>query len=487
MTLRKKAIHGAKWSMLQEIIGQLLDFFIIIILVRLLDPKDFGVITIATVIIMAMNPLVSHGLGVAITQRSKIEKKHLDSAFWSTLVAGCLLALFIVGSADWWAIALSEPKLSDVLTWLSASIVLSSLTIVQEAILRRELNFKVYAIRASIGKLIGGGVGITLAFYGFGVWSLVGRYLASSFVSVLLLWGISNWYPRFKFSRNHFKELFSFGIKVTINDLLVFVNRNADSFLISYFLGSTALGFYNISYKLMSLVFQLVSRTVSQVGMPIFARLQNDKERLWKAFYDITQLISLIVFPIFLGMLVLVPEIVTSLLGEKWSQSAPVLQILLPIGIIHCLLSPIVSILVGAGKPGRRLRLQALDSVVNLIGFAIAVQWGIVWVAASYVIVGYTLAPFWYWSVTKIIDIRWISYIKLILKPLLITIVIITSIIYARWGFNDRVGDINFIIISVIGGISIYTFMIYGLYPTVTNKVFNIIKTLLAKKQPNVP
>jgi PST family polysaccharide transporter len=186
-------------------------------------------------------------------------------------------------------------------------------------------------------------------------------------------------------------------------------------------------------------------------------------------------------------MLVLVPEIVTSLLGEKWSQSAPVLQILLPIGIIHCLLSPIVSILVGAGKPGRRLRLQALDSVVNLIGFAIAVQWGIVWVAASYVIVGYTLAPFWYWSVTKIIDIRWISYIKLILKPLLITIVIITSIIYARWGFNDRVGDINFIIISVIGGISIYTFMIYGLYPTVTNKVFNIIKTLLAKKQPNVP
>lgn len=487
MTLRKKAIHGAKWSMLQEIVGQLLDFFIIIFLARLLTPKDFGLIAIATIIITSMRPFISHGLGVAIAQRSEIEKEHLNSAFWSTFIIGCLLSLFIAITANWWAVVFSEPKLGDILTWLSASVVLISLTTVQEAVLRRELNFKIYAIRASIGKLIGGGIGIALAFYGFGVWSLVGRYLATSFVSVLLLWGISNWYPRFNFSRKHFKELFSFGIKVTMNDLLVFVNRNADSFLISYFLGSTALGFYNIAYKLMSLVFQLVSRTVSQVGMPLFARLQNDKERLWKAFYDITQLISLIVFPIFLGMLVLVPEIVTSLLGEKWSQSAPVLQILLPIGIIHCLLSPIVSILVGAGKPGRRLRLQALDSVVNLIGFAIAVQWGIVWVAASYVIVGYTLAPFWYWSVAKIIDIRWVAYIKLILRPLLITIVIVTSIIYARWGFNNKVGDINFIILSVIGGISIYAFMIYGLYPTVTNKVLNIIKTLLAKKQPDIP
>jgi len=483
MTLRKKAIHGAKWSMLQEIIGQLINFFIIIFLARLLDPKDFGIVAIATIIIASMKPFIAHGLGVAIAQRSKIEKEHLDSAFWSTFIVGGVLSLSIATSANWWATVFSEPKLSDILPWLSAGVVLISLTTVQEAILRRELNFKVYAIRTSIGKLIGGGIGIALAFYGFGVWSLVGRYLATSFISVLLLWGISHWYPRFIFSKKHFKELFYFGKKVTMNELLVFVNRNADSYLISYFLGSTALGYYNIAYKLMTLIFLLVSKTVSQVGMPVFARLQNNKERLWKAFYDITQLISLIVFPIFLGMLVLVPEIVTALLGEKWSQSAPVLQVLLPIGILHCLLSPIVSILVGAGKPGIRLRLQALDSVVNLIGFAIAIQWGIVWVAASYVIVGYALAPSWYWSITKIINMRWIAYIKLILRPLLITIVIVVSITNARYFIDGRVDDISFIILSAIGGMMIYIFMIYGLYPTVINKIIDIIKTILTKKK----
>jgi PST family polysaccharide transporter len=184
-------------------------------------------------------------------------------------------------------------------------------------------------------------------------------------------------------------------------------------------------------------------------------------------------------------MLVLVPEIVSALLGEKWSQSGPVLQILLPIGIIHCLLSPIVSILVGSGKPGRRLKLQALDSVVNLIGFTIAIQWGITGVATSYVIVGYALSPSWYWSITKIMNVRWIAYIKLILRPLLITMVVITSIVYARWGIDNKIGDIGFIIVSIIGGVLIYGFMVYGLYPSVVNKVSTIIKTVLNKKKPS--
>jgi PST family polysaccharide transporter len=483
MTLRKKVIHGAKWTVIQEIIGQALDFSIIIILARLLDPKDFGVITIATVIIAAIEPLVSQGLGVAIIQKKEIEKEHLDTAFWSTFIFGGILTLFFAISAQWWSTLFSEPELTNVLTWLSISIVLTSLTTVQEAILQRNLNFKVFAIRSSTGKLIGGIVGVTLAFYGYGVWSLVARYLATSFSSVILLWGISHWRPRFLFSKKHFKELFSFGIQVMSNDFMVFINRNSDSLLISYFLGSTALGYYNTAYKLMSLVFMLVSRTVSQVGMPAFARLQNDKKRLSKAFYDVSQLISLIAFPAFLGMLVLVPEIVTLLLGAKWGQSIPVLQILLLIGIVHCLLSPMVAILVGAGKPGLRLKLQIVDSLVNLIGFSVAVHWGINWVAASYVIVGCVLTPLWYWAIRKVIHIRGVDYFKLLMRPLLITIVVMLAILGTKWASLDGVGNIYFVILSIIGGVSIYSSLIYGCYPTAANKVSNIVKSLSVKNK----
>ena len=483
MTLRNKAVHGAKWSMLQEIIGQLIDFIIIIFLARIIGPKDFGVIAIATVIITSMGPFVSQGLGAAITQRSKLETEHLDAAFWSTFLLGCLLALFLATTAGWWAIFFSEPELNRVLFWLSGNLVLMSLTTVQEAILKRELNIKVFAIRTSIGKLIGGAVGVTLAVYGFGVWSLVARYLVSSLVSVLLLWSISNWRPHFSFSRRHFQELFPFGIRIMANELLVFVNRHSDSLLISYFLGATALGYYNIAYKLMVFVFRLVSKTVSQVGMPAFAHLQNDRKRLSKAFYDITQLIALIVFPVFLGMLVLVPEIVTSLLGDKWGQSIPVLQILLLIGIVHCLLSPMVSILVGAGNPGLRLKLQAVDSLINLIGFSIAVHWGIVWVAASYVIVGYALTPMWYWSVKRVVDVRGVVYFKLIMRPLIVTIVMIMGIIGAKWAAIDIVEDLTIIILSAIGGVLVYVSMIYWLYPSAANKVIDIVKIVFVRQK----
>lgn len=486
-TLKKKAIQGAKWSMIQEVMGQLIDFFSIIILARLVGPKDFGLVATAAVIIVSIRPLISQGMGVAITQREEIENEHLDTVFWSSLLCGCLLALGLVASAHWWSTVFSEPDLATILPWLSVNIVLVSLTTVQESILRRQLNFKVYAIRASTGKLIGGIIGVVMAFNGFGVWSLVARFLITSLVSVFLLWGLSEWRPRFAFSTKHFRELFSFGLQIMVNEFVVFVNRQSDNFLIGYFLGATALGYYSAAYKLMSIVFQLVSRTVGQVGMPTFARLQNDKERLWKAFYSISQLTALIVFPVFLGMLVLVPEIITSLLGKQWIQSTPVLQILLLIGIVQCLLSPVVSILVGAGKPGLRLKLQIVDSTANLIGFFIAVHWGIVWVAASYVIVGYTLMPLWYWAVSTVVHVHWAAYVRLVMKPLILTVIMMMGILVAKWTvWSDIlgvsvVGDITYLVLSVIGGALIYVSMTYWLYPNAIDRVVDIVKTLFSK------
>ena len=172
-TLRKKAIHGAKWSIFQEIVGQLIDFLSVMILARLVGPKDFGLVAMAAVLIVSIRPLISQGLGVAVTQKAEIEKEHLDTVFWWSLFCGCVLAFGLALSANWWAVIFSEPGLAAILPWLSANAVFMSLTTVQEAILRRQLNFKVYAIRASTGKLIGGIAGVILAFYGFGVWSLV--------------------------------------------------------------------------------------------------------------------------------------------------------------------------------------------------------------------------------------------------------------------------------------------------------------------------
>lgn len=482
MTLRTKAIKGAKWTVIQEILSQLIDFVILIILARLLLPKEFGIIAVAGAIITAIGPVVSLGLGVAILQKDEIDRKHLDTAFWSVFIMGCLFSGFFVISSSWWADFFTDPALDEVLSWLSINIILSSLVVVQEAILRRNLNFKVFAIRTSIGKLIGGIAGITLAFYGFGIWSLVVRYLTTPFVGLLLLWKVSEWRPTFFFSRKHFKELFSFGIHVSINELLILINRQSDTFLISFFLGSTALGYYNTAYRLMSLVFRLVSKTVSQVGMPTFSRIQHDKAKIKQGFYDITQLVSIIAFPIFLGMLIIVPEALVTLFGEKWAPSIPVLQILLLVGIVQCLLSPFIAVIMGSGRAKLRLKLQVTDSILNLFGFFIAVQWGIIWVATSYVTVNYLLLPLWCWGINKIIKIKWSTYLKLILRPLILTLIMLSMIICIKLNIINLVDNIHYIAISITSGILIYVIMVFCFYQSATKKIISITKTAFSKR-----
>lgn len=481
MTLRRKAVHGAKWTTLQQVIGQLVDFTVFILLARLLGPDDFGLVAMAAVIIAFMGPFVSQGLGAAIVQRSELERAHLDAAFWANLFLGVALCIVLIVTSELWARFFSEPRLTAILIWLSASFVFSSLTTVQQAILRRDIKFKLLALRTLASRLAGGVVGVVLALNDFGVWSLVARQLVATFVSVLLLWRISDWRPAFRFSLAHFHDLFPFGLKVMSNEMLVFVSRRSDNLLIGYFLGPAALGYYNVAYRFMSIVFRLVSNAVSQVGMPAFARLQHEPERLRTAFYDVTQMIALIAIPAFLGIMVLVPQIVTTVLGDKWLPSIPVLQVLVLIGIVHSLLAPMVSALVGVGRPGTRLKLQVIDAVANLTGFLIVVHWGIVAVATSYVVVGYTLVPLWYLTIRRFITIRTPEYLKTIGGPLLAALIMALAIEGLVRTLTGVVTDLVILLLAVVVGVSIYSLIIYIVFPKAAAKLIDTIKILLSR------
>ncbi len=482
MKLREKVVHGLKWTAIQQYIEQLFDVAIFVILARLLGPQDFGLVAMAAALIAMLGPLMAQGLGPAIIQRAEIETAHLNSAFWPILALGTLFMVFFISTAEWWATVFSEPKLAGVLRWLSLGFVLSSLVPVQAAILRRNLRIKSLSLRSMLAELVGGLVGLALALNDFGVWSLVARMLAARTVGVFLLWAVSDWRPQFQFSFSHFKDLFSFGVHMMASGILVGINRRSDSLLIGYFLGSTALGFYNIAYRLMSIVFKLVSKSVTQVGMPAFARIQNDPDRLKSAFYETSQMVAFVAVPAFLGIMLLVPEIVGVLLGEKWVPSIPVLQVLVLIGIAHCLLEPMISVIVGTGRSGLRLKLQAVDSVANVIGFLIAVHWGIVAVAMSYVTVGYLMVPLWYLALKSSVPVLGSEYLRAIVGPFVATLVMMLAISADRLMFVDVLGGTAFLVLAVATGILIYASTIYLLYPAIAKKIFDIAKMIFARK-----
>ena len=328
MSLKQLAIRGIIWSLIQRWGSQAITFTVFLLLARLLEPQAFGLIALATVFLAFVQIFADQGFSSAIIQRGNLEPEHLDTAFWVNVSIGTLLTIIVVTAAGLVAAFLKEPDLVPVLRWLSFSFPLTALSSVQEAILTRELNFKALMLRSLLGIFSGGIAGVTMALLGFGVWALVGRQLIDAIVDVVVLWTMSRWRPGFRISLRHCKELFSYGINLIGFRIVNFFNRRSGEFLIGYLLGSVALGYYTIAYRIVLIFIEVMIGAIQKLAFPVFSRMQFDLKRLRQAYLEAIQLTSLVAFPVFLGLSVLAPEIIVVAFGEQWIPSISVMQIL---------------------------------------------------------------------------------------------------------------------------------------------------------------
>ncbi|MDF5711677.1 MAG: MOP flippase family protein [Nostoc sp. S4] len=479
---RQKALEGVFWSAIQNWGRQAIAFVVFAILARLLGPETFGLVASASIFLAFIGIFLDQGFSVAIIQRKELETEHLDTAFWTNVGIGLLMTIVSIAGAGLVANFFSQPQLTPVIRWLSLSFVIITLSSTQEAIFQRNLDFKPLAIRELIAVCVGGVVGVVMAFMGFGIWSLVSQQLTNGLVQILVLWSASNWRPRFKFSPKHFKELFTFGINVLGTQILNFVNRRSDDLLISYFLGPVALGYYSVAYRLLIIITQLLTGVTNQVAMPAFSRLQQEPEKLKSAFYKVTQLTSLISFPAFLGMAALAPELVRVLFGEQWLPSIPVMQVLAFIGIVHSVSYFNGTVLTAMGKPFWKLRLNFMHSIANVIGFSIAVHWGIVAVAAIYVIRSYLLTPIDLWFIRKLIGIKLIGYLRQYVIPLAGVLGMVFVIFTAKELLKNLINVQTLLPVCILLGGITYVVLIILLAPNIVQQIREIINLFISKK-----
>jgi len=418
VSLKKKVVKGFAWNMLQGVSTQLISFTVFLVLARLLGPESFGLVAMATVAIAFFQAFREFGFGSAIIQREDLEPGHLDTAFWTDIIVNVVMMVAAFLSAKWIANLYSEPRLEIVIQAFSLLFLPDALSKVQTAILRREFKFKALAIRTLIAEVIGGVTGIVCALYGLGVWSLVARQLTTTVIGTLILWILSNWRPGLKVSRRHFSDLFGFGVNMFAANLVGFFGKRADSFLIGYYLGPVSLGYYTIATRLVLLLIEFLGGAVNNVAWPAFARLQNNPEKMRRGFYSASQLLALIVMPVFMGIYSLAPELVPLMFGSQWGQSIPLLKILVFVGIINSMNKMYDSVIVGIGKPGVRLSLRVAISISNVLGFFFAIRWGGTGVALAYVIIAYTYLPIYFYILKKLVGIKVSKYFKVLAAPI---------------------------------------------------------------------
>ncbi|MFB9239225.1 lipopolysaccharide biosynthesis protein [Plantactinospora siamensis] len=342
------------------------------LLAKLLGPEEFGIVAMGTVLIMIVQTVLQQGLTAAIVQREGLTRDHVDTAFAVLAASGVLLTALTIAVAPLWAVVNREPGLAGVTIALSPMVLLQGLSIVPEALLRRDLQFRSVAIRTLLAAVLSGMLGLGLAIAGAGVWALVGQQVASAFISLVVLWLVCPWRPTGRPRFAALRELWSFSAHSANAGLGAMLSSRVDLIVTGLVFGPVATGIYRLAARLPDVVVDITVRSLQQVALPALSRLQNDRAAFAGHLARLQHLGAVVGLPV-LGILAAVAGPLVRFLGPQWSGTELPLRLLCLFGAVNVygvLLGPALQAI---GQPGR---LAALTWARGLIGAGVLAALG---------------------------------------------------------------------------------------------------------------
>ncbi|MBF4513969.1 lipopolysaccharide biosynthesis protein [Plantibacter sp. VKM Ac-2885] len=326
--LRKKATQSIGWIILERWSSRVLTLTVIAVLTRLLSPADFGLVSMATVVIAILQVFVESGFVTVLVQKKELGEKDTSTAFWTSVTLSIILYVALFFTAPLLAGLFGEPQLVDVLRVLGLSLPVSSLAQVPAALLERSFGFKSLAIRQVGGALCGAAVAVVIAFSGGGVWALVAQTLVTSAASVVILWTATPWRPSLEFSFSSLRSMWSMGLRIIGIGLLDAVQQNIDKLIVGAFFSTEVLGYYYLAQRIGTILIELVTTVMSRVTLTTFSKVQDDLPRLNRIFLQMTFASAAIGVPIFGLVAVFAVQIVPFAFGPGWEDTAPLMWIL---------------------------------------------------------------------------------------------------------------------------------------------------------------
>ena len=224
-------------------------------------------------------------------------------------------------------------------------------------------------------------------------------------MSCALLWWYSDWRPGFRVSRESLRHLWGFSGPLVGHRLLFYVHRNADNILIGRYVGVAALGAYSLAYNIMLAPMSRIAGPVQRVLGPVLARMQDEPERIAIAWIRVVRLLAMIAVPALAGLVVVAPDFVHVVLGDRWSEAIPLIQILAWVGLLQALQSINADILQARGNTGTILRYSIVFTTIHIAGFIVGLHWGVIGVAVAYAITTTCIEPWFTWLTARSIGI----------------------------------------------------------------------------------
>ncbi|MES2663876.1 MAG: lipopolysaccharide biosynthesis protein [Pseudomonadota bacterium] len=379
------AIKSTLWATLGNWGQQIFAFVTMIVVARLLDPAAFGVLAIAMLFILLLQRVLLESIGFAVVRTESITPSYLNAAFVFSVGGGLLFGLILFLTAPFFAQLFSEPQLKPVLQVLALMPVIDGLGMVQTGLLRRDMQFKALAMRTLGANFLSGIVGISCALYGLGVWSLVAQQLVMSMGGLVVLWYACNWRPTHVWRKQDFSNIAYFGLPMVGNAILfVFANR-LDIVFLAAAANSSVTGIYSFAKRVVRMVTDLFVSGAMNVSLSMLSALKGDKAQQKNLVVMQLKFVSLIVFPLFIGLSCVASDLVPLMLGAKWIDAIPVLQVLAVFGVVQVVILMCTNVLVSAGSSKELFIFNMCGVAVLTLLLVFAVNYGAGGVAAAFV------------------------------------------------------------------------------------------------------
>lgn len=326
--LKRKTISGILWQLLQKGSMQIVAFVVSVILARLINPEEFGVVAMAAIFMSVAGVLADSGLGTSLVQKKDIDELDQDTVFYAGLVISIILYSVLFFCAPLIARLYGEDRLVNIIRVAAISLFATSFNSVQGALVMRAMDFKKYFYANLAATLLSAIVGISMAYQGYGVWALVWQNLVRSVGAVLVLFVLVRWLPHLRFSWDRLKGLFSFGLNLTAANLIGTLFNELRGFLIGLRFQAADLAFYNRGNSIPGLINDNVNGTISAVLFPAMSRLQDDKDAVKSSMRHAMMTSVFIMAPLMILLAVTSKQIILILYTEKWAQAIPFMQVI---------------------------------------------------------------------------------------------------------------------------------------------------------------
>lgn len=451
--LKSKTLKGFFWRFGERISSQAVSFIVSIVLARLLEPEDYGVVALTMVFMAIANSLAISGLGSSLIQKKDADELDFSTMFHAGLILSFVLYLILYITAPYIAIACHEERVAPVLKVLGLMLPISSINSIQQAYVSRKLDFKKFFYATSIGTIISGVVGIIMAYCGYGVWALVGQQLTNSVVNTFTLNRIINWHPQWLFSFERLKELYSFGLKLMGSNLIGSISNQLKNIIVGVKYQPADLAFFNRGEHIPHLIANNINNTINAVLFPAISKLQDDRSAVKNAIRRSVMTSTFVMVPIMFLIAVTSDKIVIILLTKKWLPCVPFMQVL----CINCCLEILgtanLQTFNALGRSDITLKLEFIKKPIYLLIILTAMYYSPLAIAIGCCIYSFISTAINAWPNKNLINYSLVEQVKDVLPQFLIGIIM--AVVIYLVGFLD-VNIYLMLIVQIIIGVVVY-------------------------------